>query len=124
MFFFLPIGYGGGGILGFIIIYLIIRGIARLLFRSKGGQQQWQWQQGQQQQRTYSQTQTRDPYTVLGVTREASDDDIKKAYRKLIRENHPDMVMDKSDAEKKQAEKRFREVQEAYENICKMRGIN
>ena len=51
----------------------------------------------------------RDYYEVLGVAREASDDDIKKAYRKLARQYHPD-VNKESDATHK-----FREATEAYE---------
>src|SRR4051812_24773043 len=52
----------------------------------------------------------RDPYEVLGVTRQASDDDIKKAYRKLARENHPDR-----NPGDKAAESRFKEAQDAYD---------
>jgi DnaJ-class molecular chaperone len=52
----------------------------------------------------------RDPYEVLGVKREASDGDIKKAYRKLAREYHPDR-----NPGDKQAETRFKEVQDAYD---------
>lgn len=51
----------------------------------------------------------RDLYQVLGVQRDASNEDIKKAYRKLARRLHPDVNPGKPDAEK-----RFREVQEAY----------
>jgi len=49
---------------------------------------------------------------VLGLSKNASDSEIKQAYRKLAREHHPDMV-DKSD--KAAAEKRFKEINEAYQ---------
>lgn len=53
----------------------------------------------------------KDYYDVLGVARDASDDDIKRAYRKLARKYHPD-VSKESDAET-----RFKEVGEAYETL-------
>src|SRR5947207_5330192 len=52
----------------------------------------------------------RDPYEVLGVARSASEDDIKKSYRKLARQFHPDR-----NPGDKQAETKFKEVQEAYD---------
>lgn len=52
----------------------------------------------------------RDYYEVLGVARNASEDDIKKAYRKLARQYHPDR-----NPGDKQAEARFKEVQDAYD---------
>ncbi len=55
---------------------------------------------------------SRDYYEVLGLDKKASEDDIKKAYRKLAREHHPDMV---SQADKAAAEKRFKEINEAYQ---------
>ena len=58
-----------------------------------------------------------DPYRVLGVSPTASEEEIKKAYRKLSRMYHPDSNMDKSEYEPKQAEEKFKEVQTAYENI-------
>ena len=56
----------------------------------------------------------RDYYEVLGVGRDASANDIKKAYRKLAIQYHPDKQHDKSDAEKKEAEEKFKEAAEAY----------
>lgn len=59
----------------------------------------------------------KDPYRVLGVAPTASEDEIKKAYRKLSRMYHPDSNMNKSESEKKMAEEKFKEVQTAYEDI-------
>lgn len=55
-----------------------------------------------------------DPYKILGISKDASDDDIKKAYRKLAMKYHPDRQTEKSDKEKKDAESKFKEVNEAY----------
>ncbi|KGX93572.1 molecular chaperone DnaJ [Pontibacillus halophilus JSM 076056 = DSM 19796] len=53
----------------------------------------------------------RDYYEVLGVSQDASKDDIKKAYRKLARQYHPDVSKEENAAEK------FKEVKEAYESL-------
>ena len=63
---------------------------------------------------------TRDPYSVLGVTRGATDREIKKAYRTLSRKYHPDSYSDES--QKNWAEEKFREVQEAYNQIVNERS--
>ena len=55
----------------------------------------------------------RDFYDVLGVDRKASEDEIKKAYRKLARENHPDANPDDP-----AAEERFKEIQGAYDTLA------
>ncbi len=52
----------------------------------------------------------KDYYKILGVDRKASDDDIRKAYRKLAKQYHPDY-----NPNDKQAEERFKEINEAYE---------
>jgi DnaJ-class molecular chaperone len=54
-------------------------------------------------------------YETLGVAKDASDDDIKKAYRKLASKYHPDKVTD--EAEKKVVEAKFKEVKDAFETI-------
>jgi molecular chaperone DnaJ len=55
----------------------------------------------------------RDYYEVLGVNRDASEEDIKKAYRKLAMQHHPDRNPDNAKAEEK-----FKEAKEAYEVLC------
>lgn len=54
----------------------------------------------------------KDYYEILGVPKNATLDEIKKAYRKLAREHHPDMV---KESDKAAAEKRFKEINEAYQ---------
>jgi molecular chaperone DnaJ len=60
-----------------------------------------------------------DPYRVLGVDRNASEEEIKKAYRKLSRMYHPDANI--NNPNKDQAEAKFKEVQQAYDQIVKER---
>ena len=56
----------------------------------------------------------KDYYAILGVARDASEKEIKDAYRKLAIEYHPDKQVDKTDSEKKKAEEKFKEITEAY----------
>jgi len=57
----------------------------------------------------------RDYYETLGVDRNVSDDELKKAYRKLARQHHPDLHV--GDQQKKSAEEKFKEINEAYETL-------
>lgn len=57
----------------------------------------------------------RDPYQVLGVSRDASDEEIKKAYRALSRKYHPDANV--NNPNKDAAEEKFKEIQQAYQRI-------
>lgn len=62
-------------------------------------------------------------YKILEIEKAVSDDEVKKAYRKMAKKYHPDKVITKNEAIKKGAEEKFKEVQRAYEQIQKERGI-
>lgn len=56
-----------------------------------------------------------DPYAVLGINRNATDEEVKKAYRALSRKYHPDANI--NNPNKEQAEEKFKEIQQAYQQI-------
>ncbi|MEG0963269.1 MAG: J domain-containing protein [Lachnospiraceae bacterium] len=65
-----------------------------------------------------------DPYAVLEINRNATDDEIKKAYRSLSRKYHPDANI--NNPNKAQAEEKFKEIQQAYQQIMheKEQGVS
>ena len=65
----------------------------------------------------------KDPYAVLGITADASEREIKNAYRRLISQHHPDKLGDVPEELKRRAEERAREINAAYEKIRESRGI-
>ena len=68
-------------------------------------------------------TYTKNPYTVLGIDKSATDEEVKKAYRKLAMKYHPDRVETMGEEIKRNAEKQFKEINEAYETIKNERGM-
>lgn len=57
----------------------------------------------------------KDYYEILGVDKKASADELKSAYRKLAKKYHPDLYTNASEAEKKNAEEKFKEINHAYD---------
>lgn len=66
---------------------------------------------------------TQSAYKVLEIDESASDDEVKKAYRRMAMKYHPDKLKNLGEAHQEMAEAKFIKVQEAYETIKKQRGI-
>lgn len=64
------------------------------------------------------------PYDILEISAEATDEEIKKAYRQAALKYHPDRVAHLGEDVKKDAEEKFKKVAEAYETIKKQRGFS
>ncbi|MBT8257231.1 MAG: TerB family tellurite resistance protein [Bacteroidia bacterium] len=62
-------------------------------------------------------------YKILEIDKSATDDEVKKAYRKMAKKYHPDKVVHLGKEHQEGAEEKFRQVQEAYETIQKERGF-
>ena len=93
------------------------------------GPQQGPWQQHESRgpgggQRSAPSHPQADPYTVLGIERGAEPRDIKRAYRKLMSQHHPDKLGDVPEELKRRAETQAREINAAYERIKSERGFN
>ena len=58
-----------------------------------------------------------DPFEVLGIEKDASNEEIKEAYRKMANKYHPDRVVHLGEEFQEIAEKRFKEIQKAYEML-------
>lgn len=67
-----------------------------------------------------------DPYTILGVPHEAADDEVRKAWRKLIQENHPDKAIALGLPQEfvDLANDKLATINDAYDQIARQRGLN
>jgi len=63
-------------------------------------------------------------YSILGLSEDCSDEDVKKAYRDLVKKTHPDKLRNMPESVVKDAENRIKEINEAYNNIKIERGFS
>lgn len=70
-----------------------------------------------------STTNSENNYKILGITPNATNDEVKKAYRKMAVKYHPDKVATLGEDVQKAAEEKFKVISQAYQAICKERGI-
>ncbi len=68
-------------------------------------------------------TTRKDYYTILEITPTATNDEVKRAYRKMVKKYHPDKLIDLGADVKAAGKEKFMKVQDAYDVICKERGI-
>ncbi len=67
---------------------------------------------------------TDDSYKILGITKDATNEEVKRAYKKMAVKYHPDKVSYLGEDVQKAAKEKFQKVNEAYKNIKKERGIS
>lgn len=104
--------------------YISIKGRHNGFGGNSGGE--WHWNgsgngNGSDRNGTYS---DEGPYAVLGLDSSATDDEVKKAYRRLAMKYHPDRVENLGEEVRRNAEEQFKKINEAYETIKKARGMN
>ncbi len=63
-------------------------------------------------------------YEILGINKDATDEEVKKAYRRMALESHPDKVTHLGEDIRKDAEEKFKKIQQAYEDIKSRRGFS
>ncbi len=89
----------------------------RAYYQEGEGRRRESYQENQKRAQTDKRFSKSDPYEVLGIRRQASIDDIRSAYRKLAAKYHPDKVVHLGDEFRTLAEQKFKEIQEAYQEL-------
>lgn len=125
---FFPDFFVGWGWLDDLVVVAIVWHFYNRL-KQKNGAFHQTWSAGHQNYRkedyddSRQTSPARDPYAVLGVDQHATADDIKRAYRLLAGQYHPDKVSHLGEEFRQLAEERFKEIQEAYQYLVKRKGM-
>ena len=61
---------------------------------------------------------------MFEITKESTNDEVKKAYRRMAKKHHPDKLQNLGEEHKKGAKEKFQKIQAAYEQIKKERGMH
>ena len=85
----------------------------------------WERAKGGTRRAAAPETQGEDPYSMLGLTRQASDEEVRLAWRKLMRENHPDSLASRGVPEEfvKRATEKVAQINAAWDRIKRERGL-
>ena len=86
-------------------------------YYGQGQQSRGEKAQGKTSQRERPDIQ--DPYSTLGIDNKATKEEIRKAYKELVNRYHPDKVQHLGEEFRQLAEKRFKEIQQAYQHLTK-----
>jgi len=118
-------------LLPLVFIYMVLKAFRNFMyfFGSSGRGQSYSssgtGRASEEQRKTNRTTSVKDPYTVLECGPGASNDEVRRCYRKMVARYHPDRFMgqDLDQDFIDLATDKFKEVQHAYEQIKKMRGM-
>lgn len=102
-----------------ILLGLIIWFVNKYLPRYRQTSYQQRTTHSEREEASYTQTEHLDPYTILGIPRNATQKEIKKVYHELAAKYHPDKVDHLGEEFKELAHKKFVQIQEAYQTLCK-----
>jgi hypothetical protein len=111
---------GWGWIDDIVVLIMLYRYLARLRRVASSGQPGDQYRESRSRpQNDGEATQPKTPYEILGVPPTASREEIRSAYRKLVNQYHPDKVTHLGQEFQELAERRFKEIQAAYQQLKK-----
>lgn len=101
-----------------VVMVLLYRYVAKYLSRRRSRGKKAGMRQGQQPQTPGQNNNPKTPYEILGISPEATREQIHTAYRKLVNQYHPDKVAHLGREFQDLAEERFKEIQRAYQHIA------